>query len=130
MLRYCNDISFSNNYNFVSESITLSASNFQSTWTSIKNEIDNGRPMLLLIAGQCDLYSQWVPKWETIPDLEHYMPIIGYDANLGGKKVVEVSYLLGDIIDSEHRHYINMETIIPNRPFFLSNLCAFSMKYA
>jgi hypothetical protein len=114
LVRYCNDLSFSNNYNFVSKSIILSASNFQSAWELIKNEIDNGRPMLLVIAGQCDLYSQWVPKWETIPDLKHYMPIIGYDENLGGKKVVEVSYLLGDIIDSEHRHYINMETIIPN----------------
>lgn len=84
---FCNDEEYGNNYDFVVSAYNdANPFNNDNIWKRAKAEIDQGRPVLFLIAGTVTARADY-SDWKTY-NLWHYMPVYGYDEDLDGRKAL------------------------------------------
>lgn len=87
IIDFCNSPGYGNTYNFAVNAYNdPSYFNNNFIWNKITTEIDNGRPVLFLVAGTITArtdYAGWEPVY-----MWHYMPVYGYNENFEGHRTL------------------------------------------
>lgn len=87
IIEFCNSPEYGNDYNFVVNAYSNpSLLNNDYIWNKITIEIDNGRPVLFLVAGTIIARTDYT-TWESVY-MWHYMPVYGYNENFEGRKTL------------------------------------------
>ncbi len=87
IIDFCNSQGYGNEYDFIVDAYNdPSVFNNDYIWNRITTEIDNGRPVLFLVAGTITAKSDY-SGWESVY-MWHYMPVYGYNENFEGHRTL------------------------------------------